>query len=1095
VSLIEEPGLLRGRPEPPDRDEVPTASSRPSDDRWPARCATLTMTFAAVVVTVAVVEPWRDYMERANDPISSLTIPIVPNLVYAALLVALAVALRRRLRAAWWLLLLWWFVVPGIARMVDLVRGGTVTEVIGLVATGCAIIIMLRTRWQFTARHTPGSVVRAARIFLGGGVAVLAIGSWLVTVFGNTKVPVNAVAYTLSELLSDLGSNFLVPQVHAPFLVHLLIEVLGAGVFLWGTAVLFRPPRDQTSPTIEDEARLRAMVRDFGEHDSLGYFATRRDKMTDWDTGDPATARAGVCYRVVGSISLASGNPVGDPQYWDRAIAHWRDNARSRGLSIAVLGAGEAGATAYVKAGLAALNIGDEAILDPALSDPDGIGKRATHQAASRLLARGYSTTVVRHEALSPSEFEALRDAARAWRGDGGDERGFSMALGRLGDPLDGECLLVRAQDPRGRVRGFLSFVPWGKDGLSLDLMRRDPTADNGLVELMVTALVASAKGGRVSLNFAMFREAFERGAELGAGPMARLWRRALLLASRTWQLESLYRSNAKYEPQWQPRYICYEYASDLTRVATAAGSVEGFMSRPSLRRLSAQRASSCAETLVGSSQAHADQVRALIPPPVDAREDVVPCRVPPEQVRVRAAKVDRLRGQGIDPYPATCARTHTLAQVRAEAAPLESNTRTGCQVAVVGRVMSKRDLGRVGFARLRDGSGDLQVMVEAGEISAPGLELWRHAVDLGDQIAVSGEVVTTRLGELSVRADSIIMLSKSLRAMHDRRSGLAEPDGQIGQRYGDLIVSPRAREIVEARAAIVRSLRESLHARGFLEVETPALQRVATELHLKSVVIGGIERVFEIGDQLRNEGADCRHNQEFSSLAAYQAYRDYRDMRILTQDLIQAAATAVWGSPVARHTASDGTTRDYDLSGDWPVKSVCDAVSEAVGEPVTAETSRPTLHCLVERLGLEVDPASTWGALLEAIYEVSRRSTTTPVFFTDFPTETTPSARPHRGDPRLAEKCALVMFGTELATAYSELTDPVEQRRRLVAKSLLAAGDAEATQVDVNLLQALEYGMPPTGGMGLGIDRLAMSLVGVGSRDTVLFPNVRPSR
>ena len=253
------------------------------------------------------------------------------------------------------------------------------------------------------------------------------------------------------------------------------------------------------------------------------------------------------------------------------------------------MGAGEDGATAYAEAGLTAYDIGDEAIVDMAAFSLTGPGMKEVRRSFTRLQRRGYTARVVRHASLTEADFAALSDAAGAWRGDGGDERGFSMALGRLADPLDGGCVLVQAIDGDGRLRGFLSFVPWGRSGLSLDLMRRDPTADNGLVEFMVASLAGQAATfgiGPVSLNFAMFREAFERGAQIGAGPVLRLWRQGLLMASKNWQLESLYRSNAKYLPEWQPRFICFEYTSDLPRVGIAAGSAEGFLTRPTISLL-----------------------------------------------------------------------------------------------------------------------------------------------------------------------------------------------------------------------------------------------------------------------------------------------------------------------------------------------------------------------------------------------------------------------------------------------------------------------------------------------------------------------------
>ena len=327
---------------------------------------------------------------------------------------------------------------------------------------------------------------------------------------------------------------------------------------------------------------------------------------------------------------------------------------------------------------------------------------------------------------------------------------------------------------------------------------------------------------------------------------------------------------------------------------------------------------------------------------------------------------------------------------------------------------------------------------------------------------------------------------------------------------------------MVRTKARILSAMRRELERQGYLEVETPILQlihgganarpfethinaydldlylRIATELHLKRLVVGGMEKVFEMGKQFRNEGADFKHNPEFTSLELYETYGDYDSMRVLTQQLIQEAAVAVYGEPVARRPdGPDGALVEYDLSGDWPVKTICQAVSEKLGEEVTADTPREVLLRHAAAIGLELDADSRWGNVLEEIYgELCESTTTTPVFYTDFPKENSPLTRQHRVDPRLAEKWDLVVFAAEQGTAYSELVDPMDQRERLVAQSLLAAaGDPEAMQVDEDFLTALEYGMPPTGGMGMGIDRLVMNLTGLSIRDTILFPIVRPNR
>ena len=1119
-AVADEPGERHA----PEEKHTPVAPHSPRDDRWPDYFALGTLAFALFVFVVAIVPPWHEYFDQADDVVSVLTIPIVPSLIYASLLAVMGVALRRRLRAAWWVLLVWWLILPQLARVEHVISGDQkpVLQAIGFVIVLAVIAVAVRARQQFTAHRASGSLPRATAFFLVGGAVVLFGGGALVDEFGTASTYADALSFVYGEMLADIGRiGYDGSGVTAPLWVRALIGIVGAAVVLGSATILFRASKGTRTLEVPDEARVRTLLRDFGELDSLGYFATRRDKSVVWDTEDPGTARAGVSYRVFGSVSLASGNPVGDPTRWAAAIERWREEARLHGWSLAVMGAGREGAAAFAAEGLTAYELGDEAIVDLTEFSLSGPGMKAVRQSVSRLQRHGYTTKVIRHSTLSDADFAALGDAAGHWRGDGGDERGFSMALGRLQDPLDGDCLMVQAHDEEGNLRGFLSFVPWGRNGVSLDLMRRDPSAGNGLVELMVTSLAENAAAfgvGRASLNFAMFREAFERGAQIGAGPLARLWRQGLLLASRTWQLESLYRSNAKYLPVWQPRYMCFEYASDLPRVGTAAGNAEGFLTKPSLAML--RRKSAEGEALETGDAARAAAVLALVPPAPDPLAEAMSTRGLPEQVRVRRAKLDRIRAKGVDPYPVTFPRTHTLAEVVAEAGTPPPDTSTGRRVSVAGRIILKRDHGKLGFAELRDGSGDLQIMVDIADVGAESDDFWRHDIDLGDQVGVTGEVITTKLGELTVRAESVVLTSKSIRPLPDKHKGLTDPEARIRNRHVDLIMRPEARDIAYKRATIVRSVRESLHARGFTEVETPILQlvhgganarpfethinaydmdlylRIATELHLKRLLVGGMEKVFELGRQFRNEGADFKHNPEFTSMEVYETYGDYDTMRILTQELIQEAATAIYGSPVARRTDENGKTVEYDFSGDWPVKTICEAVSEALGEEVTADTPRSELQRHANAIGLELDTEASWGFVLEEIYgELCEGSTTTPVFYKDFPKENAPLTRPHREDPRLAEKWDLVIFGAEQGTAYSELVDPLDQRERLVSQSLLAAaGDPEAMQVDEDFLRALEYGMPPTGGMGLGVDRLVMNLTGLSIRDTILFPLTRPN-
>jgi lysyl-tRNA synthetase class 2 len=486
-----------------------------------------------------------------------------------------------------------------------------------------------------------------------------------------------------------------------------------------------------------------------------------------------------------------------------------------------------------------------------------------------------------------------------------------------------------------------------------------------------------------------------------------------------------------------------------------------------------------------------------------------------PEQMRVRRAKRDRLRELGREPYPVNYPRTATLAEVRARFDGLPPDTATGETVAVTGRVIFVRNTGKLCFATLRDGDGtQLQAMLSLDRVGRTALDEWKQLVDIGDLVGVRGEVVTSRRGELSVRADEWAMTAKALRPLPVAHRPMTE-EARVRQRYLDLIMRPLARETARARATVVHSLRDSLHRRDFIEVETPVLQllhggaaarpfvthsnaldldlylRIATELFLKRAVVGGVERVFEIGRIFRNEGMDSTHSPEYTSIELYQAYADYDTMATLTRELVQEAAFALTGSHVV--TLADGT--EFDLGGQWRHVTLYGALSTALGEEVTVSTPRGKLVAYADKHELSVDPAWGPGKLAEELFErLVAPDLVAPTFVRDFPEETSPLTRAHRREPGLTEKWDLYIRGVETATAYSELTDPVVQRERLLAQARLAAGgDAEAMHLDEDFLRAMEYGMPPQGGMGMGIDRLLMALTGLGIRETILFPLTRP--
>ncbi len=485
-----------------------------------------------------------------------------------------------------------------------------------------------------------------------------------------------------------------------------------------------------------------------------------------------------------------------------------------------------------------------------------------------------------------------------------------------------------------------------------------------------------------------------------------------------------------------------------------------------------------------------------------------------PEQVRVRREKYDRLVAAGTPPYALGYPRTTSLAELRSSYGELEPDTSTGQVVGVTGRVVLSRTGGKLCFATLQEGESTLQVMISLDGVGEERLAAWKSDVDLGDHVGVTGEVISSRRGELSVLASSWQLTSKSLRPLPDKHRGLTDPEVRVRQRYVDLIANADSRQMVRDRAAAVRAVRDTLHAAGFVEVETPQLQvvhggaaarpyrthvnawdldvtlRIALELYLKRAVVGGIDRVFEIGKNFRNEGWDSTHSNEFTMLEFYEAYGDYDTVADRTRELVLAAARAT-----GRTVVPDGRGGEIDLELPWRSATLHELVSEAVGEDVTPDTPRARLLEIAAQREVALQPTWDEGEVVLELYEqLVEDELLAPTFVRDYPVSVRPLARDHRDDPRLAEAWDLVVAGTELATGYSELVDPVEQRRRLVEQSLKAAGgDPEAMALDEDFLRALEHGAPPMGGQGMGIDRLVMLLTGQNVREVILFPLVKP--
>ena len=483
------------------------------------------------------------------------------------------------------------------------------------------------------------------------------------------------------------------------------------------------------------------------------------------------------------------------------------------------------------------------------------------------------------------------------------------------------------------------------------------------------------------------------------------------------------------------------------------------------------------------------------------------------EQKVVRLAKREKLIASGLEPYPVGVPIDTTIPALRTTYAHLVADDVTGETVGIAGRVVFARNTGKLCFATLQSGDGSrIQAMVSLAEVGEDSLESWKEMVDLGDHVFVSGEIISSRRGELSVLVSSWQIATKAILPLPNMYSELSD-EARVRSRYLDLIVREQARVTVRSRAAVNASLRATFADHAYLEVETPMLQtlhggasarpfatmsnafdtelylRIAPELFLKRAVVGGIDRVYEINRNFRNEGADSTHSPEFAMLEAYEAYGDYHQMADLTQELVQNAALAVAGSLVV--TWADGT--QYDLGGAWDRLSMYDSLNVASGLAVTPQTAAAELVAHAATLGIEV-ALPTHGKLVEELWEhYVKPGLVKPTFVMDFPVDTSPLVRDHRSIAGVVEKWDLYVRGFELATGYSELVDPVIQRERFVEQALLASkGDPEAMRLDEDFLRALEHGMPPSGGMGMGIDRLLMSITGLGIRETILFPLVK---
>lgn len=678
-----------------------------------------------------------------DDAFWQLGLPTGPSLVVGVALLVLAPALRAGKRAGWWVLLVL-LALSSLGSVVVLLdalaapSSGVASAVVGLVLPVAWLGALVVARRGFEAVVPPGAWLQAL-VVAGTGLGSAVVVGWAVA---GGAAPVGAphdawprLVWVLDQLTG--GTFELAAAPLASSWLTTALDLTGGVVLVAALALFLRSVDEAGTSAPADELALRQMLAEHGGDDSLGWFATRRDKRVVLSPD----GRAAVAYRVVAGSAVASGDPVGDPRAWAGAVDAWLAQARRYGWQPVVLGAGEAGAAQYRRHGLRVRRIGDEAVVSTSDLLRDGGQDGRVRRAVRRLSADGVTVSVRRVRDVPAAELAAVEELAAAWRA-GEVERGFSMASGRAADPADLDVVLVEARRADGTPCGLLTFAPWGSDGLSLDLMLRSPEAPSGVVEHMVGQLAAAvAPRGvrRLSMNFVVLREALESGARLGASPGERARRALLRGLSAVAQVESLHRSSLVYQPTWSPRLLCWSGSG--ARAVAAAVAAEGFLEVPGLG--TARRTAAA----LPRGPRFLEDVRRLETTWPDG------ARVPGAPASGGTTRAESARHLGQDPHPALVGRVDDISELLRRHAGLGPSASTGATATVAGRVRARRTFGSISFAVLHAGDRQVQVIVDKATSGPEALSAWKAVVGLGDLVLVTGEVVTSRAGELSVLA------------------------------------------------------------------------------------------------------------------------------------------------------------------------------------------------------------------------------------------------------------------------------------------------------------------------------------------------------